>query len=105
MALPDHNLLNVSSNRLSKWLCVQQMTQRLWRHWSHDYLHQLQQRNKWKNIQPNVKIGELVLVKEDNLPPLVWKKAVINNIHTGKDGLTRVVTLRTATGILKRHIT
>jgi len=26
LALPDHNLLDVSSNRLSKWLCVQQMT-------------------------------------------------------------------------------
>jgi len=30
---------------------------------------------------------------------------VINDIHTGEDGLTRVVTLRTATGILKRPIT
>jgi len=42
LALPDHNLQDVSSNRLSKWLCVQQMTQQLWKHWSHDYLHQLQ---------------------------------------------------------------
>ena len=65
LALPDHNLQDISSNRLSKWLCVQQMIQQLWRHWSQDYLHQLQQRNKWKNIQPNVKVGELVLVKED----------------------------------------
>lgn len=105
LSLPDPNLLDVPSNRLSKWLCVQQMTQHLWRHWSHDYLHQLQQRNKWKTTQPNVKIGDLVLVKEDNLPPLVWKKAVISDIHPGKDGLTRVVTLRTATGMFKRPIT
>jgi len=46
-----------------------------------------------------------VLVKEDNLTPLVWKKAVINDIHVGKDELTRVVTLKTATGIFKRPIT
>jgi len=39
------------------------------------------------------------------LPPLVWKKAVIINIHAGKDGLIRVVTLKTATGIFKRPIT
>jgi hypothetical protein len=81
------------------------MVQRLWRCWSHDYLHQLQQRNKWKDIQSNVTIGDIVLVKEDNLPPLVWKKAVISDFHSGKDGLTRVVTLRTATGTLKRSIT
>ena len=105
LAFPDHNLLDVTSNLLSKWLCIQQMIQQLWKHWSHDYLHQLQQRNKWKDIQPNVKIGDLVLVKEDNLPPLVWKKAVINDLHTGKDGLTRVVTLKTATGTFKLSIT
>ena len=105
LAPPDHNLLDVSSNCLSKWLCVQQMIQQLWKHWSQDYLHQLQQRNKWKYMQPNVQIGAVVLVKEENLPPLVWKKAVINDIHVGKDGLTRVVTLKIATGIFKHPIT
>lgn len=104
MELPDHNLKDVPSNRLSKWLCIQQMVQNLWRQWSRDYL-QLQQRTKWRNIQPNVKIGELVSVKEDSLPPLVWKKAIICDLHPGKDGLTRVVTLKTTTGMLKRPIT
>jgi hypothetical protein len=81
------------------------MVQRLWKCWSHDYLHQLQQRTKWKDVQPNVTIGDVVLLKEDNLPPLVWKKAVISDIHAGSDGLTRVVTLRTAMGTLKRPVT
>jgi hypothetical protein len=104
LALPDHHLKDVPTNRLSKWLCVQQMMQNWWRQWSQDYLHQLQQRNKWRNIQPNVEIGVLVLVKEDNLPPLVWKKAVISDLHPGKDGLIRVITLKTSTGTLKRPI-
>ena len=65
----------------------------------------MQQRNKWKDIQPNATIGDVVLLKEDNLPRLVWKKAVISDIHTGRDRLTRVVTLRTAKGILKRPVT
>jgi len=65
----------------------------------------LQQRNKWKDIQPNAKIGDVVLLKEDNLPPLAWKRAVISDIHTGRDRLTRVVTLRTAKGTLKRPVT
>jgi hypothetical protein len=60
--------------------------------------HQLQQTNKWKDIQPNVTIGDLVLLKEDNLPPLVWKKAVISDRHVGRDGLTRIVTLRRSKG-------
>ena len=105
LAPPDRNLIDLSSNHLSRWLHVQQMFQRLWKCWSHDYLHQLQQRNKWKDIQPNATIGDVVLLKEDNLPPLVWKKAVINDIHTGRDRLTRVVTLRTAKGTLKCPVT
>jgi hypothetical protein len=80
------------------------MVQRLWKCWSHDYLHQLQQRNKWKDIQPNVTNGDLVLLKEYNLPPLVWNKAVFSNMHAGRDGLIRVVTLRTAKGTLKRPV-
>jgi hypothetical protein len=81
------------------------MIQRLWKCWSHDYPHQLQQRNKWKDIQPNVTIGDVVLLKEDSLPPCVWKKAVISDIHTGRDGLTRVVKVRTAKGTVKHPIT
>jgi hypothetical protein len=56
-------------------------------------------------MQPNVTIGDLVLLNDDNLSTLVWKEAVINDLHAGKDGHTRVVTVRTATGIFKRPIT
>ena len=55
-------------------------------------------------VKPNVTIGDLVLVKEDNLPPLVWKKAVIIDMHTGQDGLVRVLTIRTAAGTFIRLI-
>jgi hypothetical protein len=74
LALPGRNLLDLSSNRLSRWSYVQQMFQRLCKCWSHDYLHQLQRRNKWKDIQPNVTIGDLVLLKEVNLPLWCGKK-------------------------------
>ena len=104
LALPDHTAVDVPSTRLSRWSNVQQMIQNLWKCWSHDYLHQSQQRTKWKEVKPNVTIGDLVLVKEDNLPPLVCKKAVIIDMHTGRDGLVRVVTIRTAPGAFKRPI-
>jgi len=105
LALPDYNLIDLSSNHLSRWSHVQQMVQQLWKCWFHDYLHQLQQRTKWKDIQPNATIGDIVLLKEDNLPALVWKRAVISDIHTGRDRLARVVTLRTAKETLKHPVT
>jgi hypothetical protein len=54
---------------------------------------------------PNVTNGDLVLLKEDNLLPFVWKKAVISDIHAGRDGLRRVVTLRSAKGTPKCPVT
>lgn len=54
--------------------------------------------------QPNAMIGDVVVLKDDNLPPL-WKKAVISDIHSGRVVLTRVVTLRTVKGTLKCPVT
>jgi len=53
---------------------------------------------------PNLEQGDLFLLMEDNTAPLHWPTAVITDIHTGKDGIVRVVTIRTPKGVLKRVI-
>ncbi|XP_065075090.1 uncharacterized protein LOC135698873 [Ochlerotatus camptorhynchus] len=75
---------------------MQRRTQTFWKLWSTDYLHQLQQRTKHYYRQPNVLIGKLVLLKDDNLPPFRWSMGRIENVHPGADGLVRVVTVRLA---------
>jgi hypothetical protein len=47
---------------------------------------------------PNVPIGDLVLVKEPNLPPLQWPIGIIIDVTRGSDGIVRVVSL-----CLKNH--
>ena len=42
--------------------------------------------------------GDLVIIKEDNTPPTKWNLARIIKTNPGKDGVVRVVTLRTANG-------
>ncbi|XP_068240256.1 uncharacterized protein [Palaemon carinicauda] len=42
--------------------------------------------------------GDLVLIKEDNLPRLKWPLGVIVNVYKGKDGLVRSVRLKTKKG-------
>jgi hypothetical protein len=39
---------------------------------------------------------------DDNTTPLHWPTAVVTETHPGKDGIVRVVTLRTPKGIFKR---
>ncbi|GFX19897.1 hypothetical protein TNCV_1434571 [Trichonephila clavipes] len=49
------------------------MTQHFWNRWSSEYLTLLQSRSKWRIVQKSLDIGDLVLIKHDNSPPLQWK--------------------------------
>lgn len=66
---------------------------------------QLQQRSKWEGERgPKVMIGTVVLMKEDNIPPLQWKLGKIVQLHTGSDNVVRVVTLLSAKGQFTRPV-
>ncbi|XP_076383131.1 uncharacterized protein LOC143260694 [Megalopta genalis] len=49
-----------------------------------------------------LKVGDMVLIKEDNLPPLKWALGRVVELHPGQDGICRVFTIRTTRGMLKR---
>ncbi|KYN27942.1 hypothetical protein ALC57_02653 [Trachymyrmex cornetzi] len=100
--VPEPTLLNVQDNRLSCWQRVDQMRQHLWKRWSKDYLHQLQQRTKWRVEDINVTPGSMVLIKEDNTPPLHWPLGRILEVHPGDDGIVRAATIKTTKGTFKR---
>lgn len=51
-----------------------------------------------------MRVGELVLIVEDNLPPAKWAIGRIIDVHPGDDGRVRVVTLRTKTSTFKRAV-
>lgn len=104
ITVPQPNLLEINSNRLSRWQLAQKVYQQFWKHWSTDYLSMLQQRTKWMKLHENVRVGQLVLYREDNLPPTKWPLARILEIHPGDDNNARAVTLKTPTTILKRPI-
>lgn len=38
--------------------------------------------------------SDLVLLREDRLPPLKWQLARVSSVHPGKDGVIRVVSLK-----------
>ncbi|XP_070169436.1 uncharacterized protein [Polyergus mexicanus] len=102
---PEESVLDIDSNRLSRWQQVRAILEQIWRSWSSDYLHTLQQRRKWQENKPELKINELVLLKNNLAPPSKWELARILDVHPGSDGHVRVVTLRTAKTTLKRPIT
>lgn len=101
---PEEDLIQCKPHYLRRWQLVQQMAQNLWSRWSKEYVTRLQNRPKWWRSQPDLAPGRLVLIADDNLPPLKWRLGRIKDLHTGEDGHTRVVTLHTARGDLTRPI-
>ncbi|XP_062713002.1 uncharacterized protein LOC134290052 [Aedes albopictus] len=103
-AVPEPDLQEIPENRLAVWQRSQEFVQRLWRKWKTHYLSDLHNRTKWTRKRDNIKIGTMVLVKEDNLPPQRWKLGRVTEIYAGSDGNVRVVNVRTKDGIFKRGI-
>lgn len=103
-AVPEPDATNERLATGDRWHLVQQLTQHFWRRWSREYLHQLQQRTKWAAVKRNVKVGDIVLVHDELLHCTKWKMGRVVETHPGEDGHVRVVSIRTATGTLKRAI-
>ena len=81
----------------------QKIMQAFWKQWQREYLTGLREQHssqKNKNISgKRVARGKVVLI-HDETPRNQWKLGVIIQLHQGKDGLVRSVTLRTAKGNL-----
>ncbi|XP_047999655.1 uncharacterized protein LOC125236773 [Leguminivora glycinivorella] len=59
-----------------------------WRRWSQEYLNQFLQRHKWTQQTPEPKIGDVVLVKEPDLPPTRWLLGQVVETHPGLDKMS-----------------
>ncbi|GFU21835.1 integrase catalytic domain-containing protein [Trichonephila clavipes] len=69
-----------------RWNLIQHLRSQFWRRWHLEYLNQLQQRTKWNKPRRNLKVNDMVLVKEDNLPPLQWSLGRVVQVFPGDDG-------------------
>ncbi|KAI8116952.1 hypothetical protein CVS40_11069 [Lucilia cuprina] len=86
------------------WKAVQSNTEKFWERWSSEYLSELQKRYKWNKPMQNIKPNTLALLKEDNIPPMSWRRGRVIRTITGSDGLCRIVEVRTSNGETKRSI-
>lgn len=93
ISVPEMSLLDINSNRLSRWKVVQQTYQQFWSIWHKEYLSRLHNRPKWVKPQENIRVGQLVLLRDENTPPTKWPVARITKVHPDEEGYVRVVTL------------
>ncbi|CAK9816429.1 hypothetical protein ANTPLA_LOCUS8963 [Anthophora plagiata] len=106
IAPPHRDLLHIKINRLNRYQLIQHSVQQFWKRWHREYLHELQQRHKWQLDSPGkLKVGSLVVIRDDNTPPLRWQLGRIVDLHPGADGIPRVVSVKVAEGVFKRPVT
>ncbi|XP_052561949.1 uncharacterized protein LOC128092346 [Culex pipiens pallens] len=67
----------VRENTLTRYQKVQKRKQDFWRRWSRDYVTELQKRGMWDKVPAMIRIGMLVMLKEDNTPGLVESSRLI----------------------------
>jgi hypothetical protein len=100
----EPDLTELKINRLSRHQLLERLRQHFWKRWRTEYLSYLQGRTKWQSPSPSLQPGDLVLLVEDNVPPLCWPLGRIQQVHPGSDGNVRVVTVKTNTGTYKRGV-
>lgn len=87
---------------LTRFKRIEQLRQHFWVRWSKEYVTELQKRTKWTQNNGELKINDLVLLKDDNLPPLQWRLGRILSLFPGKDAVSRVADIKTAKGVTRR---
>ncbi|XP_044588739.1 uncharacterized protein LOC123267917 [Cotesia glomerata] len=104
-AIPEPSLTDLQPARLSHWEQVQQMVQHFWKRYYQDCIHRYQAISKWHHRRNQIKVGSVVLITTEDLPPTKWPLAKVIAVHPGEDRQIRVVTVKTVNTELVRPIT
>ena len=85
-----------------RWRQVQYLSLLFWKRWKTEYLHLLQERQRWLMPRRNLTIGDIVLVMDNTRN--VWTMAKVLDATKDKDGIVRTVQVKTPNGVFLRPI-
>lgn len=80
-----------------RWRKVQYLTELFWGRWRKEYLLHLNERQKWRTPRRNLKVGDIVHIKDDTAARSEWPLAIIQEASPDDDGLVRKVTVTVGT--------
>ncbi|XP_071122566.1 uncharacterized protein [Mytilus edulis] len=79
----------------SQWKMVQGLADEFWSKWNKEYLHTLQVRKKWELPIKDLNIGDIVLMRDKELPRPQWPMAIVTKVFPSADMKIRKVGIRT----------
>ncbi|KAK3102368.1 hypothetical protein FSP39_010852 [Pinctada imbricata] len=87
-----------------RWRRVQYLLEQFWCRWKREYLAQTSLRQKWHTPRRNVRVDDIVLVQDVDLPRNRWPLGRVTEARPDDDGLVRRVKVKLSSGILERTI-
>ena len=78
----------------SQWKRVQHLAQQFWDRWRRDYLPLLQPRRVWQQARDNVRVGDVVLLRDKASHRNSWPLGIIVQCFPGSDHRVRKVDIR-----------
>lgn len=81
-----------------QWRQVQHLSNVFWHRWKNQYLSTLQDRRKWHSERPNLKEGDLVLLKDSQVKRNHWPMGIVVKAFPSHDGKVRKIEVRIASG-------
>ena len=94
--------LNACGKR--QWRRLQLLADTFWKVWRQQYLQTLTSRSKWRREKPNVKAGDIVIIRDKQAPRADWRLGLVERPIAGKDGLVRRVMLGCVDGRGTRRV-
>ncbi|KAM4591910.1 uncharacterized protein PAE49_019480 [Odontesthes bonariensis] len=81
-----------------QWRRVQHLANTFWERWRREYLSTLQSRCKWQKGHPNIKEGDLVLLRDTQMKRNQWPMALVTKTFPASDGRVRTLELKVTRG-------
>ena len=112
---PNHFLLGSSSGQLilprydkssinlrEQWELSQFYAHFFWTRWIREYLPTLHSGKKWHKRGDPLKVGDIVLIMDNEVKRNEWRKGIVTNVMPGRDGEVRMANVQTEKSILSR---
>ncbi|XP_026015330.1 uncharacterized protein LOC113016608 [Astatotilapia calliptera] len=76
-----------------RWRHVQYLAEQFWSRWQKEYLANIAFRQRWHTPKRNLQIGDIVIMKDEDLPRNEWRLGRVVETTMDRDGLVRRVKL------------
>lgn len=86
-----------------RWRHIQYLAEQFWNRWRREYLSNIATRQRWHISRRNLKVGDIVIERMDDLPRNEWRLARVEETVADKDGLVRKVKIRLGDQKMKRE--